>query len=357
MCERCSSVGVDRRTFLGGALAFGALPFVGRAQAPRQVPDRPLVTVADGLSIAPREAWAEAPPRWDIPPEDVRFLLVHHTAGPQPVAADVPDELRGIYRFHTGPEKNWPDVCYNFFIDPGGGVWEGRAGSLAGPVQADATGGSQGFAQLVCLLGDFTAVMPTQAASDSLVRTLTWLATRYGIDTDPTATVNFVSRGSNKWPVGSDVVAPTICGHRDMTRTACPGDTFYPYLMADLRQQVFAASPPPVPSPPSTTATTVAPTTTTTAVLPTHTSSSPTSSAVPAPDAMTEPMSSSSTSVPSTAASGPSGGSLTRSSSSRWVVVAGAGAVTLGGVALAARRHGRELPPTTREQTGSEQAT
>ena len=101
-------------------------------------------------------------------PEDVRFLLVHHTAS----SNTVPDPrvvIRQTYAFQTGPEKRWPDVCYHFFIGPDGSVWEGRAGSLDGPVIADATGGNQGYAQLICLIGDFMTVPPRPlAAQESL---------------------------------------------------------------------------------------------------------------------------------------------------------------------------------------------
>jgi hypothetical protein len=94
-------------------------------------------------------------------------------------------------------------------------VWETRAGSLAGPVVADATGGNQGFAQLVCLIGDFSATAPTPAAQQSLLRTLIWLADRYDLDTDPAATT-FVSRGSDRHRAGAIVTTPTISGHRDV---------------------------------------------------------------------------------------------------------------------------------------------
>ena len=92
--------------------------------------------------------------------------------------------LRKTYAYQTGSGKGWPDVCYEFFVDRDGIVWEGRKGALAGPVVADATGGSQGFAQLVCLIGNFTNILPTPAQQTGLVRTLAWLADRYKIDTD-----------------------------------------------------------------------------------------------------------------------------------------------------------------------------
>ncbi|MEQ1694146.1 MAG: carboxyl transferase domain-containing protein, partial [Gemmatimonas sp.] len=92
--------------------------------------------------------------------EDVRFLLIHHTATSNNPAGGAIEVLRQTYGYQTGPAKNWPDVCYEFFVDRDGLVYEGRKGALAGPVVADATGGSQGFAQLVCLIGNFTSVLP-----------------------------------------------------------------------------------------------------------------------------------------------------------------------------------------------------
>ena len=41
-------------------------------------------------------------------------------------------------------------------------------GTVAGPVTADATGGNQGYSQLVCLLGNYVDVAPSAAAQTSL---------------------------------------------------------------------------------------------------------------------------------------------------------------------------------------------
>lgn len=205
------------------------------------MPEVAPVVVTTGLEIWPRGAWAvDRPPKSGVRPEpDVRFLLVHHTASSNTYTADrVAAVIRQIYDFHTGPEKRWPDVCYNFFVDRYGGVWEGRAGSLTGPVRADATGGSQGFGQLVCLIGDFTSEMPTDAALDSTRRTLAWLADRYRIETTPGAVVTFVSRGSNRWPVGTSVTTATISAHREMSQTACPGEMFYPNVRDGLAADI-----------------------------------------------------------------------------------------------------------------------
>ncbi len=210
------------------------------------------VPVAPGLTIHPREAWgADLAPTGPILPETPQFLLVHHTASPSSYG-DARDVIRGVYRFHTGPAKGWADVCYQFFVGRDGDVWEGRAGALAGPVVADASNGSQGFAQLVCLLGDFQVAPPTPAALDALVRVLAWLARRDGIDVAPGATATFRSRGSDRWRAGTTVTTPTIAGHRDMTYTACPGAAMYALLPA-VREQVALTvarwAAPPAPGP------------------------------------------------------------------------------------------------------------
>ena len=231
---------------MSAAAALG-LAACGRASGPEaaDLPELAPVTsltsveVAPGLRIHPRSDWgADLPPRGPMAPETVKFLLVHHTAS----SNDVPDPravIRQTYAFHTGPQKRWPDICYHFMIGPDGSIWETRAGSLAGPVVADATGGNQGYAQLVCLIGDFTSQAPTPAAQESLMRMLIHLADRYDVDTDSAATTMFVSRGSDKFRAGTTVTTSTISGHRDVTHTACPGDDGYA-LLDDWRRRVHA---------------------------------------------------------------------------------------------------------------------
>ncbi len=233
---------LTRRDVLAAAVGVAAATvFAGRAEPAAATPAT-AIEVTPGLAVLPRAAWgADLPPVGPIATEDPRFLLVHHTQSPNAYpAGGARAVIRSVYEFHTGPAKRWPDVCYQFFVDHDGGVWEGRAGALDGPVIADATAGSQGWAQLVCLIGDFTTVRPTPDARAALVRLLAWLAQRYGVDTAPGATVSFVSRGSNRWPAGTSVTTPTICGHRDMTYTECPGDAFYPDVRDKLPADVHA---------------------------------------------------------------------------------------------------------------------
>jgi hypothetical protein len=217
----------------GSASAAPAPPIDRRLESGRGS----LVEVAAGLSIHPRADWgADLPPRRAMPREDVRLLLVHHSA----TSNDVPDPrslIRGIYAFHTSSAKGWPDVAYNFFVAPDGSVWEGRAGSLDGPVTADATGGNQGYSQLVCLLGNHVDVPPTAAAQTSLTRTLAWMAGRFSLNTYADTSTTFVSRGSNKFPAGTTITTPIVSAHRDVTFTACPGDAAVA-LLPEWRRRV-----------------------------------------------------------------------------------------------------------------------
>jgi hypothetical protein len=220
-------------------------------------------------SIHARADWAgPLSPRAEPQREDTRFLLVHHTATGNEYSADeVPEMLRRSYAEHTS--KGWPDVAYNFLVDRYGGCWEGRAGSIDGPVVANATGGNQGFSQLVCVIGNYQEAPPTEASIDTLVATLAWLADRDGVDPTPGATVQFVSRGSNRWPPGTTVTARTIAGHREMSQTVCPGDYLFRRLETDVPARVAAVVaaavvptttvPPTTTSPPTTIPATTSP--------------------------------------------------------------------------------------------------
>lgn len=239
----CSAGGCDhlpRRVVIAGALAGVLATVVPREAVRAAAPPMPL-SVARGLSIMPRDAWGSTlPPKPGLASEpDVRFLLLHHTAGATTYSASgVPSQIQQIYRFHTSREKRWADVCYNFFVDRFGGVWEGRAGSISGAVMADATGGSQGFAQLVCLLGNFDTSSPSAAMMESCANVLAWLTRRYAIEPDQSKMVTFISRGSNRWKAGTSVVARPISGHRDMSATVCPGRYVYPLLETTLPKRI-----------------------------------------------------------------------------------------------------------------------
>lgn len=235
-CGDCLPATTRRRFLATAALAATGLGLSISGSSARAFAEPHITSVTKGLDVFPRATWgAKLPPRQGLRPEtSVKFLLVHHTAASNSYKqTQVAQQIQSIYQFHTGSKK-WADVCYNFFVDRFGGVWEGRAGSLAGPVEADATGGSQGFAQLVCLLGNFEITRPPAVMVESCAKVLGWLAHRYQIELDQKKTVEFISRGSNKWKAGTKVIARPISGHRDMSATLCPGKFVYPQLETEI---------------------------------------------------------------------------------------------------------------------------
>lgn len=211
-----------------------------RARAPRPVRTPPLPSpfeVAPGLDVYPRSGWAgdSRLPTGDLYPEEVSYLIVHHSAGPaNRTEAEAIAEMQEIYDYQTGPNLGWADVGYNFFIDSFGRVFEGRNRSLIGAVAPDVYGGNPGFGLSICLLGDFSTELPTPQAQDALTKTLAWLADRHELETGPDAEATFTSRGSSRFPEGAEVTINTISGHRTISDTTCPGNAFRPIVNDEL---------------------------------------------------------------------------------------------------------------------------
>ena len=217
--------GVSRRAVL--AAGVGMVVGLGLAM---QIP-----VYATTPAIRSRADWASGRTATEnILAEDVRFLIIHHSASPNTqTPGSIPGRLRSFFDYHT-QTKGWPDVAYNFFVDPFGEIWEGRTGSLAGSVRGDATGGSQGYAQLCCFVGDHSTTPPTTAAMTAMTQLIAWLAHRHDIDLAAGESIEFTSRGSNKWPAGTTVQTGPVVGHRDMSHTTCPGDALYSLVRTTL---------------------------------------------------------------------------------------------------------------------------
>lgn len=327
---------------LSGALALPR-PTAAAAPAPAAAPA--------ALQIHPRTDWAAGlSPTGPLEverPGEVRYLLVHHTASSNSYRPDqVVGQLRSFFGFHTGRDKRWPDLAYNFLVDRYGGVWEGRTGSLDGPVRGSATGGSQGYDQLACFIGDHGATPPTEQARASMLALLAVLADRYDIDTSPGASVSFVSRGSNRWPAGVRVTTPPLAGHRDMSLTTCPGDAVYGDIRTRFPAEVTALrSPPPAgkaaPPAPGRAAAPLP-----SAANPPAPPAAPSRATPPAPPAAPSP-----TAAPATA--GPGGSAVARPDSSAGPDAA---AWTTGGALVAAAATGTYAVRRRRDRSGEQPA-
>lgn len=259
MCDVCdgessTTTNVTRRALLGAAVATlvagelrGRVAAMAASTVTAPKPKASVTSVAAAKraiampAIIERQSWGgDLPVKGQLQKETPKFLLVHHTLLPNSDYGrnDPPRMLRQVYAFHTGKEKGWPDVAYNFFVDKFGRIYEGRTGSISGPVRGSATGGNQGYSQLCCFLGDTSKQPPTPEAQRAMVDLLAWLADRFGIDTRPGATTSFTSLGSNRHKAGTTVVARTISGHRDMSLTECPGDACYALIANDFPTRV-----------------------------------------------------------------------------------------------------------------------
>lgn len=178
-----------------------------------------------------RAAWgADESYRFDasgeIWPEEyslVHHAIVHHTDTPtfqDPLVA-----MRSIYYYHT-VEKGWGDIGYNYLVDRNGTIYEGRFGGqnvVGGHSYQYAYGGAG-----ICVIGDYQNQFESDAARAGLVQIIAWVIH----DLDPHGTREFLDVPN----------LPTICAHRDVNSTDCPGDMLYSDLpsIRDLVAETLA---------------------------------------------------------------------------------------------------------------------
>lgn len=164
-----------------------------------------------------------------FPPQyaEIRHGIVHHSETPN--SADPAAQMRSIYYYHA-VTRAWGDIGYNYLVDKYGNIYQGRVGGQ-GVIGNHSMAHNVGAAG-VCLIGNHLVQDPTPAAVSGLV-----------------AILSFALRGldplgySNSWDL---IDLPTICGHRDVNDTTCPGDFAYDDLNAirNLVAETQANTPP-----------------------------------------------------------------------------------------------------------------
>jgi hypothetical protein len=182
----------------------------------------------DAPSIVPRSTWGadetirRGPPGYAA---DVRFAIVHHTAGKNGYSrAEAAAIVKGIQLFHV-KGNGWNDIGYNFLVDRFGTIYEGRHGGIdRNVVGAHALGFNTG-AVGIALLGTYEDAAPPAAAQDAIARLIAWRLDLAHVD--PTAFLTFISGGSERYARGIPVLLSSVSGHRDTGFTACPGDVLY----------------------------------------------------------------------------------------------------------------------------------
>ena len=170
-----------------------------------------------------RSTWCPSnncPPNANPSATDVKFLIVHHTAGSN-FSSDWAAVVRSIWDFHVNT-RGWADIGYNFLLDRNGNIYEGREDDTRGAHFSGHNSQTSGMS----LMGTFTSVTPTATMRNALEDLLTWKSCNKSID--PLATAFHPSSGLN---------LHTISGHRDGGSTECPGNKVYD-LLPSIRTNV-----------------------------------------------------------------------------------------------------------------------
>jgi hypothetical protein len=198
--------------------------------------------------IHSRSAWQaekEDPRSGSLQPMGaVKHVSIHHTAVDKLRGDGTPEaELRIIQHGHRN-DNQWGDIAYHFLIAPDGRIFEGRSTKYAPNsgtrylteeqwrknkifstddvakdpalgvggttfVPESTTGPRPGNVQghiTICLLGNFMAAEPTDAAKESLVKLCAYLLHQ------------------NKLGIND------VWLHREVASTLCPGNMFYSWL-------------------------------------------------------------------------------------------------------------------------------
>jgi uncharacterized protein YgiM (DUF1202 family) len=165
--------------------------------------------------------------------QPVEHVVIHHAD-----TANFNDpvlEMRSIYYFHA-ITRGWGDIAYNYLIDFMGNVYEGRVGGESA-VGCHAEGYNAGSCG-VCLMGRFFEDDITPEMHNAAV----WIASWAARDLNPTSFAPF-----------HDIPElPTICGHRDVNNTTCPGEDFYRQLelvRSEAQRVISGRDTPEVPPP------------------------------------------------------------------------------------------------------------
>lgn len=141
-----------------------------------------------------------------------RYIVIHHSASETGNAAIFDAEHR---------RRGWDELGYHFVIDNGNGGYDGRV--EVGPRWRTQKWGAHtgktpnneynlhGIG--ICLVGDFTRHMPSQAQLANLHRLVGYLMIKY------------------------DIPPENVVGHRDApgAQTECPGDQLWSYIHGNMR--------------------------------------------------------------------------------------------------------------------------
>jgi hypothetical protein len=155
------------------------------------------------INIVSRSQWNAAEPRPFKQHTPVR-ITIHHEGTRLEITDDAAKKIKNIQTWGMGPDRNWVDVPYHFFIAPNGTIYEGRNVFTVGET---ATEYDPSGHLLINCLGNLEVQEMPQQQLQSLIKMIAWCCKKYNLPYE------------------------TISSHRDhSSQTTCPGKNLYKYL-------------------------------------------------------------------------------------------------------------------------------
>jgi hypothetical protein len=201
-------------------------------------------TVATPFPYVSRADWGadQCPPRTAPSYGQVKAVAVHHTVSLNDYTPEeAPQIVLAICRYHRN-SNGWNDIGYNALVDKYGTIYEGRAGGLD---QAVIGAHAQGFNSQtagVANIGDYTSVAASDAALAATADYIRWKLGVHGQPLSGPVTLTSAGGPESRYPAGTQVTVDRVLGHRDVGKTACPGDSLYEQL-DDIRARVVSGTP------------------------------------------------------------------------------------------------------------------
>lgn len=157
---------------------------------------------------------------WPLEYRTVEHVIIHHTETPNfqdPLVA-----IRSVYYYHA-VTRGWGDIGYNYLVDFMGNVYEGRSGgdNIVGGHAYEYAYGSSGIGTM--------GVFSDENATPEMQAGVVWITAWVGRDLNPHGRSDFHETEN----------LATICAHRDVNDSSCPGDMLYGDLPA-IRDYVSA---------------------------------------------------------------------------------------------------------------------
>ncbi len=215
------------------------LHFVAVGKAKRRVRARASQAVDTPFPYVSRADWgaSQCVPRNSPYHGEVKAVNVHHTVSLNDYsAAEAPQIVLAICRYHRN-SNGWSDIGYNALVDKFGTIYEGRAGGLDQAVVGAQAQGFNSTTAGIANVGDYSSVA---ASPESLAATADYIRWKLGVHGQPVSgpvTIRSSGGSASRYPAGANVRLDRVNGHRDVGRTACPGNALYAQL-DDIRAMV-----------------------------------------------------------------------------------------------------------------------